>query len=640
VDAPQWDNSGGATSRSRTTSKVKMVPPMPKKPIAAPFARTAPALTRAALVLLARATPTLVALAGAALATFALVAVARAGEYHVYSCRTPSGQVAPTVGWSRLGTGGYDYVVNTCEKEGGLVAALLAGVTHPIFTDVATWAFNAPAGETIAGATLWRAGDTAGGVSGSDSYIFSLTTMVASSQSAPAFDKCVAEEKCSSEGSLASPFAANNRVVAPQSASGSTTLSLTAYCGSPFKETQCPNDEGDQNGYAAVIELFAADLVLDQPEGPSVSSVEGGLVASATVGGTSDVAFDASDRGSGVYEAVFRVDGEVVNSTVLDEEGGRCRDVGQTTDGPPAFLYPQPCPASLSVDVPFDTTGLSNGTHHLVASVTDAAGNAATVLDREIVVDNPSRPGSAPRGPANGVNASEHAVLTARWRSAAQGHRRGAAKGRARKSKRAHPGGLTGAHLSGNYGAARTVEGRLTGPEGRAIAGAQIEAEVVPAYTGARAYALAAVRTAADGSWSLDLPRDTPSCALRVAYRSHLGDTVPAATRTLTLTVHAAVVLHIAPRVIGAQGTIFFSGRLLGGPIPPGGKQLVLEASSPGGRWIEFHVIRTDGRGRFRSSYRFRLPGPALYRFRVLSEYEADFPFAAGASSVVRVFEG
>ncbi len=416
-------------------------------------------------------------------------------------------------------------------------------------------------------------------------------------------------------------------------------------------DVKCPAGEGGENGYAAVIELFASDLVLSQPEGPSVSSVEGGLADFSTVGGTSDVAFTATDPGSGVYEAVFRVDGQVVDSTVLDEDGGRCRDVGQTTDGLPAFLYPQPCPASVSVDVPFDTTGLSNGTHHLVVSVLDAAGNSATVLDRELVVANPTPPGLGParqRGAANGLDASEHAVLTAHWSSPARAHPRSVAKARGRGAAKTdghggaktRPGTEVGAHLSGYYGAARTVEGRLTGPEGRPIADAQIEAEVLPAAAGARARALPPVRTAAAGSWSLDLPRDTPSCALRLAYRSHVGDAIPAATRTLTLTVRADLELRVAPRVTRAQGTIFFSGQLLGGSIPPGGKQLVLEASSPGGRWIEFDVIRTDARGRFRSSYRFRLPGPALYRFRVLSEYEADFPFAAGTSNVVRVFEG
>jgi hypothetical protein len=35
----------------------------------------------------------------AGLALAVLAAGAWAGEYHVYSCRTPAGQVAPTDGW-------------------------------------------------------------------------------------------------------------------------------------------------------------------------------------------------------------------------------------------------------------------------------------------------------------------------------------------------------------------------------------------------------------------------------------------------------------------------------------------------------------------------------------------------------------
>ena len=83
------------------------------------------------------------------------------------------------------------------------------------------------------------------------------------------------------------------------------------------------------------------------------------------------------------------MDGKVVQSTVLDEDGGRCRNVGETSDGLAAFLYVQPCPASVSADVGFDTTRVANGEHHLVVSVIDAAGNAATVLDRNITIENP-----------------------------------------------------------------------------------------------------------------------------------------------------------------------------------------------------------------------------------------------------------
>jgi hypothetical protein len=107
----------------------------------------------------------------------------------------------------------------------------------------------------------------------------------------------------------------------------------------------------------------------------------------------------------------------------------------------------------------------------------------------------------------------------------------------------------------------------------------------------------------------------------------------------LTLTVKAGIALSISPRTTSVGRRIFFRGRLLGGPIPAGGKQVVLEARSAGSPWLEFDVIRTDARGRFTAGYRFKFPGPADYQFRVLSEPESDYPFAAGYSSSVRVFE-
>ena len=50
-------------------------------------------------------------------------------------------------------------------------------------------------------------------------------------------------------------------------------------------------------------------------------------------------------------------------------------------------------------------------------------------------------------------------------------------------------------------------------------------------------------------------------------------------------------------------------------------------------------MIRTDARGRYHASYRFKFPGPADYQFRVRSEPESDYPFAAGSSNVVGVRE-
>jgi hypothetical protein len=94
----------------------------------------------------------------------------------------------------------------------------------------------------------------------------------------------------------------------------------------------------------------------------------------------------------------------------------------------------------------------------------------------------------------------------------------------------------------------------------------------------------------------------------------------------------------LTPRTSSVGGTIVFTGTLHGAQLPPGGKQLVLEASS-GGEWIQFRTIATDAKGRYRASYRFKFPGPIVYRFRVYAPHEADFPFLAGTSNVVSVYE-
>ena len=102
--------------------------------------------------------------------------------------------------------------------------------------------------------------------------------------------------------------------------------------------------------------------------------------------------------------------------------------------------------------------------------------------------------------------------------------------------------------------------------------------------------------------------------------------------------VRARVTLHVKPRRLSIHHSIHFSGRLLGGSIPKGGKLLVVEARRHrGGRWLKFDIVRTDALGRYSGTYRFEFLGPGHYELRVLSEAESDYPFATGWSRVVRV---
>lgn len=339
----------------------------------------------------------------AGLLGLALAPGAVAGKYHVYACRTPSGASAPADGWTGSVAGGGahdDYAKNTCTEGGALVAALGDQTIHIAGLDQAMWTFSVPAGETMAGASLWRAGDADGGAAINATYAFWL----AGPKETSVFDECVYVASCTSgKGLSGRPLAAENRVVVPVANLGSS-LYVRASC-EGLAEYKCPEGKGDANGYAAVVDVYAADILLEQGGGPVAKEVSGPLATEKTVQGKSDLVFNATDPGAGIWEAVFSVDGKVVQSSVPNEYGGHCKNVGETTDGTAAFLYLEPCPQTEGADVGFDTTAVSNGAHHLVVSVMDAAGNSAPVLDREVDVENraPAAPASPGRTLKRGV---------------------------------------------------------------------------------------------------------------------------------------------------------------------------------------------------------------------------------------------
>jgi hypothetical protein len=62
-----------------------------------------------------------------------------------------------------------------------------------------------------------------------------------------------------------------------------------------------------------------------------------------------------------------------------------------------------------------------------------------------------------------------------------------------------------------------------------------------------------------------------------------------------------------------------------------------IQARNLGGRWLTFRTVRSSRAGRFVSHYTFRRRGPALYEMRVRVRSGDDYPYATGASNVVRV---
>jgi hypothetical protein len=548
----------------------------------------------------------------------------------------PDGRPAPTDGWTASTSPASATVIatDTCASGGALTAALGDAVPHEVGTR-ATWTLSLPSFASMRQLVIWRAGDTEGGEAKNATYqfVFAGPTLYEGF----AEGECIYSLNCKKLGEAAEPLSLRNILAIPQANLGAHFY-MTSACGGLTGYT-CPATQGDLNGNSAVVYLFSADVLIEQTAQPTVApgTLGGELATAPKISGTASATFEARDSGSGVYRAMVEVDEKTIGSTTLDSNGGHCADVGQTTDGLPAFLYLQPCAPAVSADVPLDTTSLSNGMHHVVVSVSDAAGDRTVVLDRKVEVANalPSTTsstttltqsiGSVPApagvggvteaGPPNGTPATSQAILGVHWRSSSK------------------------ATIVGRWGRSQTIVGRLTSATGVPISGAAVEVAATPSAQGARASDLGTVHTASDGSFSVRVPPHSSSERIVVAYRAHTGDLVPAAASTLVLRVPASLTLRVAPRTSHVGGTIVFSGVLHGGHIPSSGKQIVLQARAPGTGWRTFQVLSSGRSGHYRARYRFHLPGPITYRFRALSRQEADFPFASGSSNVVAVLE-
>jgi hypothetical protein len=551
-----------------------------------------------------------------------LTSTARAGEWTQVTCTQPDGQPAPTEeSWTATSVGGLapdSSVNNSCSQQGGYLVAANSSQFPVDRSTGPMWQYTAPSGSTIAGGSITVSLNAPQGTA----YVATPNNTY---DGADVLVNCQFNEPCGSSGSYSGTV--------PIDHLGGTKLYAAAMCvgpGQPDTSTEgCAAGDG-ANGLNAQTIVYAADIELANDSTPTATGFAGSLLASAA-SGTADLTFSTQDpEGPGVYRVIVDLDSKPVYEGTPDTNGGRCASIGSDSSGVSEFLYAQPCKPTVSVDVPVDTTRFPNGQHQLKVAVQDAAGNMSVVYDGTVSIDNqstasttgsrtvvgPIGPGGplALRGAANGTNASDQAKLTARWKSTSKATR------------------------TSRYGQADIVTGRLTTSTGQPISGALLDVSAIPTDQGAKSASLASVRTGPTGAWTLTLPKSVSSSTVRFGYRSHVNDAVPVATATLTLRVHAGIALRIVPRVTSVGHTIVFTGTLHGEPIPSGGKQLVLEASS-GGEWIQFRTIATTAKGRYRASYRFRLPGPVTYRFRVYVPHEADFPFLAGTSNVVSVYE-
>jgi hypothetical protein len=545
---------------------------------------------------------------------------AYAGTWAVESCSLPSGRSAPIEGWQPEADNGGPYTgANDTCPTGGL-EAIDSNQWEQDRGTGAIWTYTAPAGATIAGGDLLVSLTAPQGAAyvATPKNIYGGDVLV----------NCQFNLGCGPSNALGG-WIENASV--PITHTGGTQMWAVAECigSAQPKEpgANCAQNDGAY-GVNALIRISQADIELNDGSTPQGTGFSGSLL-DAPASGTADVNFTASESapGPGIYTVTVSIDGHTISSTTPDTNDGKCASLGRDTSGIPEYTAQEPCPLSEQVNIPINTTALSDGHHELTISVTDAAGVTATVYDGTITTQNaPVQVFSLGALPGPGTSTS-----TSMGASLAQGlgQPNGIAASEGAQLRLGQRNRLTRSFAK----RALRISGRLLDAQGQPIGDATLD--LLQQTSGSPSLTLIGhAKTSMTGAFVASVPAG-PSRTIEVAYRAFSNDSTYAASAKIIESVEAGVQLVISPRNTSAEGAITLTGRVLG-PIPPQGVSVDLLVHYRG-RWEPFRTPRTDSAGHFTVVYQFE---GAHGRFPFCAEVppsQADFSFSRGLSKIVDV---
>lgn len=366
-----------------------------------------------------------------------------------------------------------------------------------------------------------------------------------------------------------------------------TSVGMTFQCG-PWG---VPQPEPCSVAHDVPFLLRGTEVTLSEDVPPIVLPLTGTLLGTEIQSGVRTLAFSASDAQSGLSRVDVLLGETVVASHDLSP---RCPHSDFTV-----------CPASEDATLQVDTRAVANGRHLLTLRALDAAGNERVVHgERAVEVGNLPSP-VAVAVPAPASPAAAYAI-SARLK------------------------GTSKAALTVPFGRRMSLSGRLTHGAQAVAPGATVEVLERLDRRGAREIRRARVKTRANGRFSAVLSTRRPSRRIRLAYRPAGGGRV--VSRTLRLRVRAASSVRASLR----GRVLHFSGTVRSGPMPKGGKRVVMEGRSPGSAWTPFRSLRTNAKGRFSDTYRLRVHRPGVrLRVRAVVRSEGGYGYLSSRSRAV-----
>lgn len=327
---------------------------------------------------------------GVALAGVAWLAPppARAGEWVQDSCVNPDGSAAGSQGWvAMIAGGGYGSTTDSNCGPGAPGFALLSNAVSVPVGSAETLRYIPPSGSTLDGGQV-NVGMFADGHGLEASGTAVAYTPEYAYNGSNVFFQCAAGlTPCSGGGN---DF--TGTLAVPAGRGGE--LYLSAGCGGQYEAGRSCS-EGGSEGAWSLVRLYSAQLVLANTSTPAAGGFGGTLLA-GDARASSELTFTASDpEGPGVYRVTVQADGVKLYDGTPDENGGSCVPVG-ASGTQLMFDASQPCKRTEAIALALDTVALTDGTHTLKVTVTDAAGNSSVVYDASIGTQNAPLSSTAP----------------------------------------------------------------------------------------------------------------------------------------------------------------------------------------------------------------------------------------------------
>jgi hypothetical protein len=362
------------------------------------------------------------------------------------------------------------------------------------------------------------------------------------------------------------------------------------------------------------LELYGSRVTITDTTTPALTgpAAGAGLLAPGVRSGDEPLTFSATDN-VGIRRAEIVDVTDAAKPSVVASADYNATPTVQSAKC--SYSRPRPCPDLTKQTIAASPAIAGNRT--LLLRVTDAAGNQTSSAPFAITA----------RGAANGSGGGDGTRVVAGFPGyVIRGHGTGR-----------HRVGILRPSKTVAWGHGARVRGIVRNAAGQPVAGAQLRLLVRELRLGAGDVDRGAVTTGADGRFTFRITRGS-SRRFRIAYRAYAGDDHLTAKSDVTFNTKARITVQ-APGHVPSHGTARFRGSLRGGPLPPHGVTLELQARQPGRGWGTVRTTRTGSGGVYATRYRFN-SAHGRFTFRMRLRSTDSYPYAGSTSAPVTVRVG